>query len=155
MGGESANQPTTRMLETLYSAQTHGVMSEDFGDEIILVNLARGHYYSLRHTAAHVWRQVQSPASATVLSQSLSTAFAVETNEARQSLTPFFEQLKAEKLLVEALGKAIDGAISPLTAADRTAFTPPILEIHTDMQEVLRLDPIHDVDADLGWPVKK
>lgn len=153
------------MLQTLYSAQTHGVMSEDFGDEIILVNLARGHYYSLRNTAAHVWRQVQTPASATVLSQSLATTFAVAPDEARQALTPFFEQLKVEKLLVEALGKPLDAAVRPQTppdyasadcaSADRLAFAPPVLDVFTDMQEVLRLDPIHDVDAEQGWPVKK
>lgn len=143
------------MFETCYSAQTHGVMSEDFGDEIILVHLARGHYYSLRHTAAFVWRQIQTPVSSDALSQSLSIAYAITPEEARQALVPFFEQLKAERLLLEALGKSADAPSADVPSTDRLSFLPPVLDVHTDMQEVLLLDPIHDIDAELGWPVKK
>jgi hypothetical protein len=31
---------------------------------------------------------------------------------------------------------------------------PPVLERYTDMQELLFLDPIHDVDES-GWPHRK
>jgi hypothetical protein len=31
-------------------------------------------------------------------------------------------------------------------------FTDPVIEIYTDLQDLLLLDPIHDVD-DRGWPV--
>jgi hypothetical protein len=33
------------------------------------------------------------------------------------------------------------------------AFQPPTLESYNDMQDLLLLDPIHDVD-DMGWPQK-
>ena len=37
---------------------------------------------------------------------------------------------------------------------DRPEFTIPELHMHTDMQEFLLVDPIHEVD-DSGWPHKK
>ena len=32
---------------------------------------------------------------------------------------------------------------------------PPMLEIFDDMADLLLCDPIHDVDEDIGWPVKR
>ncbi len=42
------------------------------------------------------------------------------------------------------------GAFSP--PAIQGAFAPPRLQRYTDMQDLLLLDPIHDVD-EVGWPV--
>ena len=33
-------------------------------------------------------------------------------------------------------------------------FTTPTLEIFSDMQDILLLDPVHDVD-ERGWPINK
>ncbi len=33
-------------------------------------------------------------------------------------------------------------------------YAPPALETYTDMQELLLLDPIHDVD-ETGWPAAR
>jgi len=41
----------------------------------------------------------------------------------------------------------------PLPAG--TVFAPPVLEVYTDMQDLLLLDPIHDVDETVGWPSPK
>ncbi len=43
-------------------------------------------------------------------------------------------------------------ALAPISAGDRPAFEAPVLESYSDMQDLLLLDPIHDVD-DAGWPV--
>ena len=36
----------------------------------------------------------------------------------------------------------------------RAPFHPPVLNVFSDMQDLLLLDPIHDVDA-TGWPMPK
>jgi len=38
--------------------------------------------------------------------------------------------------------------------AARPAFEPPVLTTFSDMQELLWLDPIHEVD-DAGWPIAR
>ena len=37
----------------------------------------------------------------------------------------------------------------------RQPFSTPVLETYTDMQDLLTLDPIHDVDPQQGWPIQK
>jgi hypothetical protein len=33
-----------------------------------------------------------------------------------------------------------------------SSFAPPIVEVYDDIADIITLDPIHDVDADTGWP---
>ena len=36
----------------------------------------------------------------------------------------------------------------------KSAFLPPEIDIFSDMQDILLLDPVHDVDES-GWPILK
>jgi hypothetical protein len=38
--------------------------------------------------------------------------------------------------------------------AERATFIAPVLAVYTDMQDLLLLDPIHDVD-EIGWPTRR
>jgi hypothetical protein len=33
-----------------------------------------------------------------------------------------------------------------------TPYTPPIIEVFHDLQELISIDPVHDVDEVDGWP---
>jgi hypothetical protein len=44
--------------------------------------------------------------------------------------------------------------LTPEGRAVNAPFTPPALTKFTDMQDLLLLDPIHDVGSG-GWPAKK
>ena len=70
----------------------------------------------------------------------------------------FIDELKEEKLIVSS--DQVNGErkvnreiVTPHDAFKANTFTPPVLKKYTDQQELLLLDPIHDV-SDLGWPVK-
>jgi hypothetical protein len=65
------------------------------------------------------------------------------------------EELVAESLIVP-LSSAPTPASgkTPAPVEPGTPFVPPVLERYTDMQELLFLDPIHDVDES-GWPHRK
>jgi hypothetical protein len=58
------------------------------------------------------------------------------------------EQLLAEGLVVEDADAPV-GASPPAPPAD--ALEPPALEKFTDMQDLILLDPVHEVD-ERGWP---
>jgi len=49
-----------------------------------------------------------------------------------------------------------NGSSAPVEAAPRAKepFERPVLEKFTDVQELLALDPVHDVDGS-GWPRPK
>jgi hypothetical protein len=42
----------------------------------------------------------------------------------------------------------------PVPQTEKKHFVAPCLHKYTDMQELLLIDPIHDVD-DYGWPIIK
>ena len=47
-----------------------------------------------------------------------------------------------------------DAMLQRGASVPRTPFVRPELSIHTDMQDLLLLDPIHDV-SEIGWPKAK
>ena len=69
--------------------------------------------------------------------------------EASERTAAFLDALVAEGLVSDTPGtekRTVEVAL-PAT------FTAPNLETFTDLQELLMLDPIHEVDA-AGWPHK-
>jgi hypothetical protein len=99
------------------------VLDEVFDGEAVLVNLRTGRYYALDARATDVWRAVV----------------------AGEPLPPGTEGF-AGRLVDEQL--AVSDERFPEPDADG-----PVLEVFTDMQDILLLDPIHDVDYDAaGWP---
>jgi len=69
-----------------------------------------------------------------------------------QAVIKFIQEILAEDLIVPDAGASTqppkpDAALSPV----RKPFALPVLHKYTDMQELLLIDPIHEVD-ETGWP---
>ncbi len=65
----------------------------------------------------------------------------------------FFTQLlevKIIKIALETEKKSIEFNSKEILVP----YTSPVLETFSDMQEILLLDPVHDVDK-AGWPISK
>jgi hypothetical protein len=68
--------------------------------------------------------------------------------------------LTAEQLIVPdtlpapPLNGVLEKALAQAGGAANGVFTRPVLTKFTDMQDLLLLDPIHDVNSS-GWPAKK
>jgi hypothetical protein len=60
-------------------------------------------------------------------------------------------QLQQENLIVPVDGETAVDLQPSNNGHDKPSFTPPLLHKYSDMQELLLLDPIHDVD-EAGWP---
>jgi hypothetical protein len=69
----------------------------------------------------------------------------------------FIQQLQQEGLVIPVDNKLADSSLpqnwkEQITAKESKAiFNAPVLNKYTDMQDLLLLDPIHEVDA-TGWP---
>jgi hypothetical protein len=75
--------------------------------------------------------------------------YGVPANLVEQELSKFIEKLTAENILFEA--QPADEPVSLHEPAGR-GFQPFSFEKHVDMEDILTLDPIHDVDPQRGWP---
>jgi len=129
------------------------VVSEQFEGEIILVNLINGNYYSLRDAGARIWKLIEMKRSKADILEGVRCMYSLH-EESMPSISQFLEQLAGEQLVK--ILPADDAQSEPLDQepVDPATFEPPILETYSDMQDLLLLDPIHDVDEESGWPEK-
>ena len=134
-----------------FRVNSPNVAWEDFEDEIIMVNLESGQYFSTRDAGAEMWRRLEKGAPLSAVEQAIIAVYDVDAAVAAEALASFVAALQEQGLLVP----KDDADTAPWPpeshAAARRAFAPPLLDTYSDMQDLLLLDPIHEVD-DSGWP---
>jgi hypothetical protein len=127
---------------------------EDFGNEIIIVNLHNGAYFSLKNSAAKLWRSAASAPDLQEALAALSKEFTLDET-ALAGIGILLRQLR-EDSLVHFEDKTLEelAAFPPAAPNGKPSFPEPQYEKFTNMQDILLLDPIHDV-GELGWPHRK
>jgi hypothetical protein len=142
--------------------RTPHVIHETIDGEVIVIDLSSGTYYSLRGSAAEVWELIQVPEGVRAGSvvDVLASRFGVPLADVQTALELFLEDLRDEGLVVweEAAddgtdpGSAVPGA--RLQPNGSGSFEAPRLEKFTDMQDLVLLDPVHEV-GEVGWPATR
>lgn len=130
------------------------VVHDTIDGETIVLNLLTGNYFSLDGTAALIWDCIRDTGKWKPAIGILSRENPSLLEEIGHSVEAFIETLKEENLLISTNMNHYPG-ISPeleerLVQAGRS-YSKPVLNKYTDMQELLLLDPIHDVN-ERGWP---
>jgi hypothetical protein len=143
-------------LDRTFKVNDRDVIAETIDGEVLILNLKTGVYYSAEGTAAAVWQQMMQHLSTRQIVEGLCRRYGATPDEVEGSVLSFIGELKTEELVLEA-GPASNSQLStPETQPDGgNNFTQPSLKKYTDMQELLLLDPIHEVDEAAGWPVAK
>ena len=127
------------------------VISESLDGEVVIIDLGRGTYYSLRGPGARAWDGLAAGWDLQDVEADLRAAFRSEGVDVAGELRAFIDQLVAEGLL---LPGAPEAPLPPPAPADPpAAWAPFSLDTYTDMQELILLDPVHEVQPDRGWPV--
>lgn len=140
-------------LEPAFRANVPAVAHEAFEGETILIHFESGRYYSLNPTGSAVWSELLAGATLDRLAARFAAEHGTGDDTVRAELARFLDELVAEGLAVAATGISSpppDHAAAA-TAGDRAPFVAPRVEVFTDMQDLLLLDPIHEVD-EAGWP---
>jgi len=136
------------------------VISETIDGETIVVDFVTGNYYSLDQTGATIWKLIEDSATVGEMVETLWAQYSAGRETIEGAVAELLSQLEKEQLIVaDGTGRTEDVRETMATAAEeicsvRSAFEAPALHKYTDMQELLLLDPIHEVD-DAGWPVVK
>ncbi len=134
------------------------VVCETIDGEVVIVHLERGYYYSLLKSGADVWNGIEKNGSRLNVIHNLTQIYEGSEAEIATAVDEFLDELLKEDLIV-----AVDNLTllpSPSNgesagSSDKTQFEKPVLEKFTDMEDLLLLDPIHEVDLDTGWPNAK
>jgi len=131
------------------------ILSEIVEGEAVVLDLRSGCYFSLDTVASAIWARVVAEATTAEIVASLQATHDVDEATARDAVHGFLAQLRAEGLVTDAPGAAErEAAPIAVPAGIRAPFTPPVLTRYDDVQDLLLLDPIHDVDES-GWPAAR
>lgn len=129
------------------------IAHEIFEGELVVVNLESGKYYAMRREAADIFQLCLQHASANEIARCLSASYIGDPTRIASSVQLFLAKLQQEGILALSPSRPSDAA--PTIPPPRLApFAEPEFEVHNDMQDLLMLDPIHEVDT-AGWPVIK
>jgi hypothetical protein len=119
--------------------------AEQFDREVVVIDIMRGLYFSLRGAAVDLWSSFQAPQT---IDDATKRFEAVEATQ-RDQLKAAVEAMIAHELLLAQPG----ATASPLPPV-RGPFEVPFVEVYTDLAELIAIDPVHEVDASEGWPVR-
>ncbi len=126
-------------------------MSEVLDGEAVIVDLRTGRYHAAAGVAATLWSTLAHSADLTTLSEAVTKAYTSVPADAESRIRAFVDQLLEAELIVEASGSEIAPRIETATTGEALPWNNPVLESHNDLEDLLLLDPVHDVGAD-GWP---
>lgn len=135
-----------------FRANSPYVISETIQGETIIIHLTTGTYYSLQGTGAEVWDAISAGASADEIGADLSQRYGIAAAEAEATVVALIDDLQAEELIAASDATARETAATTEPAAG--PFVAPTLSKYTDMQDLVLLDPVHEV-GDTGWPEAK
>jgi hypothetical protein len=140
-----------------YKINVPRITSQTIDDEVIIIDLQNGNYYSLTEAGAGVWSGIETGRFSDEIMAWIAAQYDGEPEAVKSSIEQFLDALLGEELIVVNESREIDdfAAALPTTASNgRPRFVPPSLQKYTDMQDLLLLDPIHEVD-ETGWPMLK
>jgi len=137
---------------TNYFRPGHSVVHERFGDETVAVNLNKGLYYSLRGTANLIWLLAVNGWSQEQILKQVCASYLGDPSDIGIAVATFVDELVTEQLLVPAAASGEADGTTP--ALGSGAFIKPVLEKYGELEELLKVDPIHQGD-ELGWPTTR
>jgi hypothetical protein len=133
------------------------VIHETIDGETVIVNLDSGNYYSIDDIGADIWDSIGKGIPVDHIISDIYCRYTGEREEINLTIRQFIDGLLKEALIspLES-GNAETGAVHETSVKSSPTdglphFKTPNLQKYSDMQDLLLLDPIHDVD-DTGWP---
>jgi hypothetical protein len=137
-----------------FRVNTPTVTHETIDGEAVIINLDSGNYYSLVDAGSLIWALVDRGASASEVQNLVQQTYQGDVPNIDQGVHELLTELQQENLIVSvdaAPAADLTGVMPSSNGHEKPLFNAPSLNKFSDMQELLLLDPIHDVD-DAGWP---
>lgn len=151
---EKADTSDALRSDGLFSSQYPQVIFEEEDHEIVVVNLLEGTYYYLTGTAAFVWTGLHAGLTVNDLTRLLSDH--TDAPVSRYADVEAFVRQLCELGLVSPVPELPGEALAMPMPSDflGDTYESPVIETYSDLQDILLLDPVHDVDES-GWPTPR
>jgi len=138
-------------LPARFAANHPAVVDEMIDGEVVVIDLRSGNYFSLVESAAVIWASLVARPTHDEVAASLGRVYDAEPEQCFAVSGAFLDLLVAEGLVVQV--DAADGrGAAPELPAVAGSLPEPRLEKFDDMQQLILLDPVHEIDESVGWP---
>lgn len=138
-------------MDQIWRANAPDVISESIEGETIILHLGNGFYFSAGGAGALAWQLLSDSVPVSRTTELVASAYETEGLDVAGAVDGFVEELRSEGLLVlaEPGNPASEGTAA---TGPRLPWEPPTLSKFTDMEDLLLLDPVHEVSPKQGWP---
>lgn len=140
---------------TIFKISPSQIAHETIDGEVVIIHLKNGSYYSLQNVGANIWNLLDNGANVTEIITQITHQYEGNRNEIENAVNQLISKLQEENLIEVATSEDIARKsgieIAAEVQAEKLPFQTPVLEKYNDMQDLLLLDPIHEVD-ETGWP---
>ena len=131
------------------------IVHEAFEEEILAINLDTGTYFSLTGSAVTLWPMLLACESVDTIVERFAAAHDGDPDAVKREVLAFLERLHDQQLIgLKPAPEDARSAETPVPPEGKVPFAPFVIEVFTDMQDLLLLDPVHDA-AEAGWPLAK
>jgi hypothetical protein len=136
-------------LKSRYRLASQDIVCEEFDGEMVILNLASGHYFGLNKSASVLLNCLLQGIPPEGLSSVEGTKISTE------ELFDFFRDLVTHELVAADDSRTPAPLDATIREAVKRLVEKPSLEIHDDLADLIIADPIHDTDEAFGWPAQK
>lgn len=133
------------MSELTCLQPNHGeIAAEIIDNEVIMIRLTDGIYYSMEGVGVLVWRLLEAGGSIDDIVKEVIEVYEADVDQVSNDLTELFESLQRERLIVTGdRAQAMNSQTALKTDGDFTPsqYQKPSLHVYEDMNDLLALDP--------------
>ena len=145
------------LQENYYRPDTPKVIHEIIDGEAVMIHMEKGYYYSLDRVGSTIWNLIDLGTAVPQIITLMQQRYSGSPDVIENGVINLLQQLQTEELIIP--GRAAQNGSSaddppasvPNDDQDKIPFIAPELHKYTDMEDLLLLDPIHEVD-ETGWP---
>lgn len=144
----------TDQCQIKYSLNSPDVVFEEYPDETVIADLKRGYYFTLNRTAADVFGALMTAPNLATAERWLAGLYQADAAAIASAVEKFCELLEREAIVVRTAADDTGEHLPvPLTLrASDAGFGTPELVKYADVEDLLKLDPVHEVQHESGWP---
>jgi Coenzyme PQQ synthesis protein D (PqqD) len=137
-----------------YRVNEPTVAAEMHDGDAILINFENGRYYDTEGAGGEVVRLLCEGHAVEQIVVALAERSGHAEREVSSTVESFIAELLAEGLVLDVGPREQARALPAIACVLPSGPLAAALKLHLELEDLLRLDPIHDVDA-AGWPLPK
>lgn len=134
-----------------FDSNSAEIASSLLDDELVLINLSTGVYYSMQDVGCVVWQLVDRGFSVAETVAAIAARYGASADRVKVDVHTLLEQMLAERIFVPAASARAPGACLPAVGDAVPSYVSPVLHVYRDMEDLLALDaPMPDME-DVPW----